>query len=134
MALTFGGTSFVGTHGAVIAAPSQLQLSRTKFWGVNGESEIVGYRGGRSIQAELWIHSSGYTTAEQVFNELQAMDAAIGTNADLVDTGISRIWYSCTFMGFEQQEDILPIIGGQLTGSYFTRGMLHFYSLRPPGS
>lgn len=135
MALIFGGTSFVGTHGPVITAPSQLQVARTKFWGVNGESEIVGYRGGRSIVSELWLHNN-YSTAEQVYNEMQAMDAAVGRNEDLIETGISRIWYACTFMGFEEMPPgIIPVVGGgpEITGSWFVRGMLHFYCLRPPG-
>src|ERR1051326_8279164 len=55
MALSFNGTSIPGKALPFRREARATQLKRTHFFGVNGESEIVGRTGGRQIIVPYWI-------------------------------------------------------------------------------
>lgn len=130
--LTFAGNPFPGFHERVMADKPMLQTKRTKFAGILGESEIRLGAGGRQLSCRVWLNSPAYGSAAAVANAMGVLDAAVGTNGDLVETGaISQTWPDCTFEGFVPSSSILPAVGsGMPQGSYFVEGELFWYQLR----
>lgn len=133
MAIKFPGLTFPGVHGPVLHNAPALQTVRTKFPGVLGESEIRLGRGGRTIEIDLRLASSSYTTAAAVDSQLRKYAKAVGTHGVLEITGnLKHSFPNCTFEGATQLEDILPDPAGTLTGTanvYHTAIRLRWYQL-----
>lgn len=133
MAIKFPGLTFPGTHGPVLHNAPMLQTVRTKFPGVLGESEIRLGRGGRMLEIDLRLASSGYTSSAAVDTQLKKYAKAVGTHGTVEITGnLKHSFPNCTFQGATQLEDILPDPPGTLTGTantYHTLIRLSWYQL-----
>ena len=138
MALTFDNLPVAGTHGPVLTLPPALQTKRTKFFGVKGESEIRGERGGRYIYTDIWLHDE-YTSAAELATIIDELDVAVGTHGDLDVSGeVPRTYENCTFEGFTPIEPgIMPDLTTQLDGigdvTYWCAGRLTWFQLHAPG-
>lgn len=133
MAIQFDYTPIPGVHGPILMGLPELQVTRTKFQGVRGTSEIMGETGGREIFTRHWLYGGTSTTA-LMMQLLRRLETMIGKNAALVITapGIPATFNHCTFLGFEKEEPgILPDLTGQLGGNYWCPGTLRWYQLSP---
>lgn len=132
MGLSHNGNQIYGTHGPIIQRSPDLQVARTKFWGVKGTSEILGFGGGRPLTIESWIHN-GFTNPADCVTYLNLLDRYIGGHGDLEVTtpgGIARIFHHVTFEGFDMGPwGILPDQSGTLDGGYWCMGTLKFFQL-----
>lgn len=108
-----------------------VDVVRTKFKGVNGDSEIRGGRGGRMIEYPVAIFDTAFSSFASVQAFLDKLDSLVCTNGTLKESGtITRTWKDCTFEGFDNQgNSILPIIGVGMTGSYWIKGVCRWYQL-----
>ncbi len=99
MALSFRGVQWPGVHGELKFANFDTQVLRQQYFGVEGESEIRGYRGGRDIVCEsFWFNS--YSTAAQLLAAIETINKDAPINGRLVTTGtIARTEENCTFNG-----------------------------------
>lgn len=134
----------------VVVEPRQVQVKRTKYWGVNGVSQIVGGRSGRNIHIRVLIYDDSESTPEYDTARKLAdyLDYTLNTDS-LQLTGTLKIhtvsdhseFLDCTFDGAEIMpgESIKVDEGGALGGGYFAYCLLHFYQLTdgapepPPG-
>lgn len=133
--LTFNG-AIDGTHGPVTMEPPLLHSKIVKFWGVNGETELRGGRGGRILECRIWLHN-GYSTYRALGRELESLDRRVGTHGTLTirgNGGYQRQFRNCTFLGFTP--DGLPGSGpvrdvaGTLDGGWWIAGTLRWRQLR----
>jgi hypothetical protein len=134
MAITHAGSPIQGLHGPLLTVPPELQVARTKFFGVMGTSEIAGGNGGRELVTEIWLYGtvSPFGTPAQIAQYITSLDRRVGQNGDLVvaPPGISYTWKNVTFVGFERgQWGCLPDLTQQLGGSWWCAGTLRFYQL-----
>lgn len=119
-----------GTWENPVYGPPRLQTRRRKYWGLHGESEILGFPGGRAIAVPMFIHAA-YASVNEIGTVLKALDNLVGANATLTLNGTyTQVFNNCTFEGFERDADILPDIAGTMNNSYWTHGILHFYQLQ----
>lgn len=110
--------------------PPRLQTRRRKYWGLHGESEILGFPGGRAIAVPIVIHAA-YNSVAELGVMATALDNLVGANATLSLIGTyNQTFPNCTFEGFERDSDILPDVAGTLNYSYWMHGVLHFYQLQ----
>lgn len=122
-----------GTHGAPMFDAPALQRKTVKFWGLIGEGELVGQRGGRWIDVFIWLHGN-YTSAAALTRELESLDRMVGRHGDLVITGsYSRRFRNCTFDGFTpagERGGPIRDVAGTLDGGWWTAGNLRWRQLR----
>ena len=99
MALSFRGQSFPGIHGELKFSPWEPQVIRTQYFGVEGQSEIRGSRGGRDIMCEsFWANS--YSTAAALEAAIESINRDCPINGRLVTSGaIARTEENCTLNG-----------------------------------
>lgn len=132
MSIRFNGTELTGSHGNVVPEPPRGHVIRRKFWGLHGESETRGGRGGRNIVIPFWMHD-GYDSREAAIAGLEDLDELVNTHGDLVVTGedgAARTFPDCTFEGFTISEGPIPgLITADGDGGYVTMGMLNFYQI-----
>ena len=111
MALAFRSVAIPGLHGELKFSPWDVQVSRTQFFAVQGESELRGDRGGRDIKVEsIWYSApTGYTTAAQLEAAIELLNKDCPINGTLAETGaISRTLQRCTLMGVAIKLGPLP--------------------------
>lgn len=84
MSVTFNGEEIPGTVLAFTVPPKELQVRRTKFFGVNGESQIVGGLGGRTIRIPMWLHRDDFHAATDIASYIEGMEFIAGTTGNLV--------------------------------------------------
>ena len=122
-----------GTHGPFQTDPPRLQVTRTKYFGLVGEEEIVGKRGGRTVDYDILLHSPGFTSAQSLTAFLEYLDTLVGVNDVLVETGtVQRVFVDCTFEGFVPKGGMLPDSAGTLettAGTWFIPGVLRWHQL-----
>lgn len=109
MALAFRSVAIPGTHGPLQISPWGVQVARTQYFGVEGESEITGERTGRDIVVESWWHAS-YVTAAALQTAIDNFNKDVPINGTLVEAGnVNRTFDRCTLMGaFIKQGPIPP--------------------------
>lgn len=142
MMLSFRGTPIPGPHQAPEIGPPTHESVITKYFGLLGESEIVGATGGRMIMYPIWLIDTGFTTAKKVVQFLEKLDGMVSQNGTLIESGnIDRTHADCTFHGFTPQGPIIPDIAGTLVtaarngnhtvipGLYFQFGILAWRQL-----
>lgn len=129
-----------GTHESPVHQAPMNHSIRTKFAGVNGESEIRLGRGGRLITCRIMLHG-GYSAFGELNSVLSELDHHVNEFGDLVFSrgaygGLDRTYQACTFQGFEKDADPdsgpLPDLTGLLDGtpgSFWVRGTLTWYQL-----
>ncbi|MES2793209.1 MAG: hypothetical protein V4719_26605 [Planctomycetota bacterium] len=108
MPLTFRGTPIPGLHGRPKFGPWGVQLTRTTYFGLEGESEIRGERTGRDIVMESVFYNS-FVSGEQLENAIETLNKNVPTNGKIVQTGaINRTLQRCTFEGITMKGSPLP--------------------------
>ena len=113
----------------------RLQVARTKYFGVAGESEIHGLGGGREIAIPFYFFDN-FPSAAALLSRIDQLDykAEEGLAGDLQLSGpiYNRTYHDVTFEGFEVDPEVgvLPDVAGTLDGGWFAKGTLHFYDLR----
>ena len=131
MALYFRG-NIPGIHQEAKPGPPELHVQRTKYFGLLGVSEIVGYRGGRPIEYRITVRDPAIRSAAAMVLFLQDLDNQVGVNDVLTESGtISRVFRDCTFEGFTIETGPLPDVAGTLgtAGGWFVVGTLRWYQL-----
>lgn len=108
MAVTFRSALIPGLPGEPKIDPWDVQVARTQFFAVQGESELRGDRGGRSITWP-WFWYASYTTAAQLEAAIELLNKDCPINGTIVETGaISRTLQRCTLMGIAIKKGPLP--------------------------
>lgn len=133
MGLQLESLVFYGIHGPIVQRAPELQVARTKYFGVAGISEILGYGGGREMQCESWLHDATLDTQAKLVSYLDTLDRQVGTHGALqaaAPGAVTRTFNHVTFQGFEMGEwGILPDETGSLAGGFWCKGILHFFQL-----
>jgi len=130
VAIAFNGTPIPGWHERIAAAKPMLQTKRTKFAGINGESEIVLGTGGRALECKIWINSPSFGSSQSLAQFLAQLDGLVGSHGPLVETGsVQQTFNDVTYEGFVPSGPYLPVVGGvgMNAGTWFVEGTLHFY-------
>jgi hypothetical protein len=83
VSVTFDGETIPGTVLSFAIPSKELQVRRTKFWGVNGESQIVGGLSGRTLQIPMWLHDESFVTAKDIGDYIEGLEFLIGTTGPL---------------------------------------------------
>lgn len=132
MSISLAGLNFYGTVGHIIEGAWEFDVKRTKFFGVIGESEILGGIGSRKITAPYWFYNS-FSTGANLADALYDLDSYIGLNGTLTESGtISRSWEKVTFDGFTRDSSRGMIFSAQL--GWLIIGTLNFTQLGPNGT
>jgi hypothetical protein len=134
--LKFGKEQISCTVLAVPEPAPELQTWRTRFAGVQGESELVGTAGGRTLEFALMIHGS-FATRNALRDYIQGTlnGSLIGEHDDIVFRGTSpnfeHDWMHCTCEGFSMAPGSSPLFdfAGTLDGGWFVPGVLRFRQL-----
>lgn len=137
--ITFNGKQIKGTHDAVAYSSPELQVSRTYFWGLQGESEITGGKSGRNMTVYMWLHDkhSSRTAIEDRVKEIMTW---VGEHGVLVETdarnSMTKTYENVTFTGvepitFPNRESVGPIkdYAGTVDGGWIQAVNLKFYQL-----
>lgn len=122
--------------GDVVIEPRRVTVKVTSYFGVDGESEITGGRGGRGIHIPVLIQdASAFDTARKLADFI---DYTVGTTAllkngtlDFVSASDHSKFLNCTFRGveFESGHSVKQDIGGTAGGGWIAYCILHFYQL-----
>lgn len=104
MSLSHDGFSFFSAkHGPVsVLVGFDLPIVFGQFFGVNGESHLIGDPYGRELSCELVM--DGYTGTDDLESDLRTLDTKIGAlTGTLTETigGDDRTWGDCTFLGYQ---------------------------------
>ncbi len=127
MGLSIGSLNFPGLCGPIIPANWELQMKLSKFFGVIGESVILGGMGGRPIAARFWMYDS-YETAQDLENTINQVNSYIGEYGTLSINGTAaRSWDKVLFLGFVPAQD--PLFDSSL--GWIMIGDLFFRQLTP---
>ena len=123
------GIVIPGTHEAVLTEPPELQVARTKFFGVVGTSEIRGLAGGRGLYTHIWLHNN-FTIMEHIVALIEGLDNRVGDHGDLRVTGaVPRLFKYCTFHGFTPDPlGPMPDVAGTVPG-FWCAGVLRWFQL-----
>jgi hypothetical protein len=105
MALKIASNDISGVHGAVHRHMPEHVARVTKFYGLQGESEIADPASGRQLDCHIWIFEASFVTAELLMKYLTKLDNNVGKwRGDLIETGnITQTFHDVTFKGFEMQ-------------------------------
>jgi hypothetical protein len=126
MSLKFGSFEIPGTHGPLVLPSPELKVRRFQIYRLLGEGEIVGKRGGRTLQIQVLLHDS-WEQPEELDEWKLLLEEQIGVN----DTLKKEISYTldgrqttaeqrldfCTFEGYEPDPETpgpLPDVAGML--------------------
>jgi hypothetical protein len=132
--ITIAGETISGIWEAPRVARPRIQVTRSKFFGVLGESEIHGRGGGREIEIPIYMFDH-YASAQAVMDRIAQLEAqaSLGLHGTLTMSGaVPRTYQDVTFEGFEEDPaiGILEDVAGTLDGGWFVKGTLYFYDLR----
>ena len=130
MPLIHNGQLIRGKYSTPLIDRRELQVQRTKFFGVEGESEILGGRSGRVIEINHWFFGD-YSSRKEIATALQRLDARTGNNGRLELTEMTLLFYDCTFEGYELLYGPLQDIAQTLDGGYWAELSLRFRQLSP---
>ncbi len=117
-----------------MTSPPSTHVTRTKFAGLIGESEIRLGRGGRTVQYFITICHASFTSVDILTQFLIDMENQHQVNDILIESGtINRTFPDCTFEGFTPSSSQLQDVAGTLitsvTGTWFVQGTLQWYQL-----
>ena len=80
------------------------ELVQEKYFGVEGESHLIGAPGGRDLEAEFWL--TGFANPGLLGAALLAIDGQIGdlrgTIAIVGGNFDGNAWNNCTFLGYQR--------------------------------
>lgn len=115
--------------------PRELQQRSTKFWGVRGESVILGETGGRDLVVPVIIYDENrFKTAQSLSRYIDVtLQNMIGKTRRLTVESLSDHpgFLDCTFIGFALgPEGVKKDVAGTLGGSFFCLGILTFRQRR----
>lgn len=156
--IKFTGKEIKGTHGAAVAMPPALQTVRTYYWGLKGQTEIVGGTGGRELMIKMWIHGrvsqkgKAYAKRDEIEKAIKEIDKLVGKNGTLeIDLGDQpqktnkstqqynkekQKYNHCTFVSMSPDSvgsgAACPYFdwAGTVDGGWFMAATLTFYQLR----
>lgn len=137
MAITFQPLNIRGTHGPVVYEPPGHQSKIVKYWGLHGERELTGGRGGRMLRCHITLHAKHLTrkALEAAVSLLNRNVGAHGTLEVRLADGTSDRFADCTFLGFQPDGDPSGRTGplkdeaGTLDGGWWIQGTLHWRQL-----
>ena len=115
----FGGSNL---HGIVHPSqPADLPITIGRFFGVRGESHLLGRTYGRPLECEYLL--SDFDDPADLKNLLVSMDLKVGElTGDLAQTGNwSQTFGDCTFIGFERG---IPFFDGSGEHGWCVEGRL----------
>jgi hypothetical protein len=139
--IKFRGIQINGTHDLILAHPPELQVVRTYFWGLRGESEIVGGKAGRALTCYIWLHNR-YANRLDIENAITTINSWVGENGVLVEedthNNVTLTFNEVTFEGFTREviqgrdsNGPLRDYAGTIDGGWFQPGTLAFRQLVP---
>jgi hypothetical protein len=135
--ITFDGKQIFGTHGVIEPAVNELQVHRTYYWGLLGETEVLGTPSGRELSCNIWLHNY-YATRKRLEEAVDEINSWIGVHGELEETDVygNRITYNeVTFHGCDR----LPVgghmgpwrdVAGTVDGGWVQSARLRFYQLK----
>lgn len=104
--LTFRGIPIFGTHDIITTGPPELQVVRSYFWGLKGESEIVGGPAGRSLSCYIWLHRQ-YRTRWDLERGIWEINTWVGEHGVLIEHDYQNnailTFNDVTFEGFTRE-------------------------------
>lgn len=128
MALAHNGTSIPGSHESLQLAAAELPIVRSRYFGLAGETEIVGARGGRAISVRLVLHN-GYSNAAACLTALDTLLGRQGEHGTLAETGnLTRDFANTTLKSVTLEQGPLPP-SGTISG-WFALCTLQFRQLK----
>jgi len=133
MPLNFAGQPIPGLVFDPDIDPPAIQVVRTHYAGLKGETEINLGEGGRYIRFPVELCDASFRDAAAVTALLKKFDERIGATGDLKQTGnIVRTFKNCTFEGCKKLHEPIPdhaktLISGVV--SYHCRVLLVWYQL-----
>ena len=131
MSLTMAGNLIPGYVLPFVLPRPQPQVRRTHFWGIKGESQIVGSLGPRSLQIEMWLSDPTFDSHAALDNYIRQTlnDAYMYMPGTLIVTGGGAAWTAfedCTWMGVDiRNTGIIPNIGGGMPGAWICPIIAH---------
>lgn len=130
MALEFNGFEIPGLFGRVYIGGRAHQSQRTKFWGLDGESEISGGWGARPIVINHTFFGD-YQSYNDITAALDDLDRRTGANGrlSLLNSAMNWEFYDVTFDGAEKLFAPMRDVAGTLDGGYWTELILYFTQL-----
>lgn len=121
-----------GSHGVVHRGSWELNVQRTRFFGLSGESEIggAGSFAGRVITFEHWLHGA-YTDILQIGAALEFLERLVGTHGTLLafNSTLSQRLENCTFDAFRMRPDRGVFFSPSL--GWMTIGHMEFRQIAP---
>jgi hypothetical protein len=131
MSLKLKEFTFYGKHEAIQYTAPELQVTRTKFQGIQGTSEINGRSGLRYLQTNIWIYRTDVNyTAASLREYLRNIDNVIGLHGELtdLDSTYKRSFNHITFEGFfPHRRGPIEDTAGSL--GWWVEGVLKFVQL-----
>jgi hypothetical protein len=141
--IKFDNLWLANTHGPLIVPSPEVQIRQVKYWDVVGEGEIVSRQGGRWISCTIIVHD-GFTTLTKFMKQIEKMEAKVGVNGKLEETGdLKRTFKDVTMYPFEPiplegQAEPGPLLdvgaltraSGALDNGYFAAYVLRFRQLQ----
>ena len=124
MSITHSSVTFSGRAGTIVAASApESQLIKGEYWGLIGESHLLGETFGRDLSCEFTFY--GYASMALLATAVAAVEGytnkLTGTLTQTVN-GSAQAYPSCTFLGFEPTEP--PFLDGSGCEGWIQRGRL----------
>lgn len=98
---TFQGST---QHGDIVVQGNDWdpEIVTEKFFGVTGESHLIGSPGGRDLAAEFWL--TGYSTPTLLGNDLFTISSKIGLllGSVTLSGNLAGTYNNCTFLGYQR--------------------------------
>lgn len=92
-------------HGdIVVASDFEAEITAEKYFGVQGESHLVGAPAGRDLVCEYML--TGYASATLLGAAMQTISAQIGLltgPVSILNVNLAGTFNNCTFMGYRTQ-------------------------------
>lgn len=126
--LRFGSTLIPGTVMRYAIPAREVQVKRTHFWGVLGESQISGAPGGRTLAIPVLVFDAGsrFSTREKLVKFLiQTVGSLIGTTESLHvllnEPHTKEVYPECCLDNFtiRPEPGVILDVAGTLGGKYF---------------
>ena len=134
MSIKFDEVTIAGANGAPRIGSYQVQTMRRYYYGLIGQTEIRGGRGGRPIAIDMWIFNS-FDNYQAVIDYIDTniyynIGARTGTLVLLGDTLNNYNFPECTLDSFEYTITPFEDIAGTVDdGKWFAGGTLTFWQL-----
>lgn len=134
MAIKFRGKPIPGDHSSLVLETPRPEVRMTKYFGIPGESVIMGFTGGRLIHCEIWVGDNyvGDKGLKKLLKKLDQIDLQVELFGTLEGAiGTAEVNYEhCHMVAFDRlllpgQTVPEPVI--TTDGDWVQYGRLIFY-------